>query len=53
MGVDGHAHRTARGVPAHGVTRLVVGATATEPDQQRDEMSAFAQRFGLLDHLPR
>jgi alkanesulfonate monooxygenase SsuD/methylene tetrahydromethanopterin reductase-like flavin-dependent oxidoreductase (luciferase family) len=38
---------------AHGVTRLVVGATATEPDQQRDEMSAFAQRFGLLDHLPR
>jgi hypothetical protein len=30
----------------------VVGATATEPDQQRDEMSAFAERFGLLDHLP-
>jgi hypothetical protein len=36
-----------------GVTRIVVGATATEPDQQRDEMSAFAQRFGLLNHLPR
>jgi probable F420-dependent oxidoreductase len=34
---------------AQGVTRLVVGATATEPDRQRDEMSAFAQRFGLLD----
>jgi hypothetical protein len=27
-------------------------ATATGPDQQRDEMSAFAQRFGLLDHPP-
>jgi hypothetical protein len=36
-----------------GVTRIVVGATATEPDQQRDEMSAFAQRFGLLNHPPR
>lgn len=30
-----------------GVTRILVGATATEPDQQRDEMSAFAQRFAL------
>ena len=38
---------------AQGVTRIVVGATATEPDQQRDEPSAFAERFGLLDHLPR
>lgn len=37
---------------AQGVTRIVVGPTATEPDQQRDEMSAFAQRFGLLDHPP-
>jgi probable F420-dependent oxidoreductase len=35
-----------------GVTRIVVGATSTEPEQQRDEMSEFAQRFGLLDHLP-
>lgn len=34
---------------AHGVTRIVVGATTTEPEQQRDEMSAFAQRFALLD----
>lgn len=33
---------------AQGVTRIVVGVTATEPDRQRDEMSAFAQRFGLL-----
>lgn len=30
-----------------GVTRIVVSATATEPDRQRDQMSAFAQRFAL------
>jgi probable F420-dependent oxidoreductase len=36
-----------------GVTRIVVGATATEPDQQRDELSAFAERFDLLDQRPR
>lgn len=33
---------------AEGVTRIVVGVTATEPDQQREEMSAFAERFALL-----
>jgi probable F420-dependent oxidoreductase len=32
---------------AQGVTRVAVGPTATEPDRQRDQMSAFAQRFGL------
>jgi hypothetical protein len=32
---------------AEGVTRIVVGVTAAEPDPQRDEMSAFAERFGL------
>jgi probable F420-dependent oxidoreductase len=32
---------------AQGVTRLVVSATATDPQEQRDEMSAFAERFGL------
>jgi alkanesulfonate monooxygenase SsuD/methylene tetrahydromethanopterin reductase-like flavin-dependent oxidoreductase (luciferase family) len=37
---------------AQGVTRIVVSATTTEPDQQREQMSAFAQRFGLLDQLP-
>ena len=37
---------------AQGVTRIVVSPTTTEPDQQRDEMSAFAQRFALLEHLP-
>ena len=36
---------------AQGVTRIVVGATATEPEQQRDELSAFAERFALLGHL--
>jgi hypothetical protein len=36
---------------AQGVTRIVVAATATGPDRQREELSAFAQRFGLLDHL--
>ncbi|MEU4538989.1 TIGR03619 family F420-dependent LLM class oxidoreductase [Streptosporangium sp. NPDC023825] len=34
---------------AQGVTRIVVSATATEPEQQREELSAFAQRFALLD----
>jgi hypothetical protein len=34
---------------AQGVTRIVVSATTTEIDQQRDEMSAFARRFRLLD----
>lgn len=32
---------------AEGVTRVVVGSSATDPAQQRDEMSAFAQRFHL------
>ncbi|GIG85118.1 TIGR03619 family F420-dependent LLM class oxidoreductase [Plantactinospora endophytica] len=34
---------------AEGVTRVVVGAGSTEPERQRDELSAFAERFGLLD----
>jgi hypothetical protein len=37
---------------AQGATRVVVSATATEPDRQREEMSAFAQRFALLERLP-
>ncbi|MFF5213523.1 TIGR03619 family F420-dependent LLM class oxidoreductase [Streptosporangium sp. NPDC000396] len=32
---------------AQGVTRIVVSPTAMEPERQRDEMSAFAQRFAL------
>ena len=36
---------------AQGVTRIVVAATATDPAEQREELSAFAQRFGLIDRL--
>jgi probable F420-dependent oxidoreductase len=36
---------------AQGVTRVVVSATTADPEEQRDQMSAFAQRFALLDHL--
>ncbi|GAA0921889.1 TIGR03619 family F420-dependent LLM class oxidoreductase [Nonomuraea longicatena] len=32
---------------AQGVTRVVVNAGATEPDEQRRELTAFADRFGL------
>jgi probable F420-dependent oxidoreductase len=35
------------GFAAQGVTRLVVGATSTDPQEQRDQLSAFAERFGL------
>ncbi|MCG5217900.1 TIGR03619 family F420-dependent LLM class oxidoreductase [Streptosporangium sp. KLBMP 9127] len=37
---------------AQGVTRIVVSATAAEPAGQHAEMSAFAERFALLDRLP-
>ncbi|GAA3618529.1 TIGR03619 family F420-dependent LLM class oxidoreductase [Nonomuraea rosea] len=32
---------------AEGVTRVLVSPTAPEPERQREEMSAFAQRFAL------
>ncbi len=32
---------------AEGVTRLVVSPTTTDPDEQRDELAAFADRHGL------
>ncbi len=32
---------------AEGVTRVVVSATSTDPAEQRDQMAAFAERFGL------
>lgn len=32
---------------AEGVTRLVVSATSPDPAEQRDQLSAFAERFGL------
>lgn len=34
---------------AQGVTRIVVAATTADPAGQRDELSAFAERFGLRD----
>ncbi|MEV8634548.1 TIGR03619 family F420-dependent LLM class oxidoreductase [Streptosporangium sp. NPDC051023] len=40
------------GLAAQGVTRVVVNTAATEPEQQREELSAFARRFGLLGHRP-
>lgn len=36
---------------AEGVTRIVVGSPATDPAEQHDDMSAFAQRFGLPHSL--
>ncbi len=32
---------------AQGVTRIVVNTAVTEPDEQREELSAFAEKFGL------
>ena len=37
------------GFAAQGVTRMVVAPSATEPAEQRAEMSAFAKRFNLVD----
>lgn len=37
----------ARQFAAEGVTRVVVGSSATDPQEQRDQMSEFAERFGL------
>jgi probable F420-dependent oxidoreductase len=44
--IDMSAERVAT-FAAQGVTRIVVSPTATEPEQQRDEMCAFARRFAL------
>ncbi|WP_280510071.1 LLM class F420-dependent oxidoreductase [Nocardia farcinica] len=35
---------------AQGVTRVVVSATAADPAEQLDQLSAFAERFGLGPH---
>jgi len=37
---------------AQGVTRIVVTSPAIEPAEQREEMSAFAERFGLRGTSP-
>ncbi|MFC7550134.1 LLM class F420-dependent oxidoreductase [Plantactinospora sp. GCM10030261] len=39
-GADGYARQ--------GVTRLVVNVPTTDPDEQRDQLRAFARRFDLL-----
>ena len=35
-----------------GVTRIVVAVAATEPDEQRDQMSEFARRLGIPPLVP-
>ncbi|MFE2752784.1 TIGR03619 family F420-dependent LLM class oxidoreductase [Actinosynnema sp. NPDC059335] len=35
------------GLAEQGVTRVVVSATSPDPAEQRDQLSAFAERFGL------
>ncbi|MFB4284020.1 TIGR03619 family F420-dependent LLM class oxidoreductase [Nonomuraea sp. MTCD27] len=44
--IDMSAERAER-FAAQGVTRIVVSPTSAEPEHQRDEMSAFAERFAL------
>jgi alkanesulfonate monooxygenase SsuD/methylene tetrahydromethanopterin reductase-like flavin-dependent oxidoreductase (luciferase family) len=36
---------------AQGVTRIVVSPASADPQEQRDQMSAFADRFGLTDQF--
>ncbi|MEU4746770.1 LLM class flavin-dependent oxidoreductase, partial [Actinosynnema sp. NPDC023658] len=38
----------AEALAEQGVTRVVVSATSADPAEQRDQLSAFAERFGLL-----
>ncbi|MFL6120304.1 TIGR03619 family F420-dependent LLM class oxidoreductase [Actinophytocola sp.] len=38
---------TVEALAAQGVTRLVVSASSADPAEQRDQLSAFARRFGL------
>ncbi|MDF5752829.1 TIGR03619 family F420-dependent LLM class oxidoreductase [Spongiactinospora sp. TRM90649] len=38
----------AEALAAEGVTRVVVGATATDVAEQREEMAVFAERFSLV-----
>lgn len=38
---------TVEALAAEGVTRLVVAATSADPAEQQDQLSAFAERFGL------
>jgi probable F420-dependent oxidoreductase len=44
--IDMSVERVER-LAAEGVTRVVIGSSATEPQEQREQMSAFAARFAL------
>lgn len=44
--IDATVERVER-LAEHGVTRIVVNATAATAGEQHDQMSAFAERFGL------
>ncbi|QQQ80074.1 TIGR03619 family F420-dependent LLM class oxidoreductase [Saccharothrix sp. 6-C] len=46
-GSIGMSTDTAAAFAAQGVTRVVVSATSADPGEQRDQLSAFAERFGL------
>ncbi|MEU6645995.1 TIGR03619 family F420-dependent LLM class oxidoreductase [Saccharomonospora sp. NPDC046836] len=47
-GID-MTHEQFEAFAAQGVTRVVVSATASSPNEQRDELSRFAERF-VLEH---
>lgn len=47
MGSTSLTPERAEQLAAEGVTRVVVGVSATDPAEQRDELSAFAERFNL------
>jgi len=38
---------TVEALAGQGVTRLVVSAASSDPTEQKDQLSAFAARFGL------
>ncbi|WP_280231204.1 TIGR03619 family F420-dependent LLM class oxidoreductase [Nocardia cyriacigeorgica] len=44
--IDATVERVAQ-LAEHGVTRIVVNVTAATAEEQHDQMSAFAERFGL------
>lgn len=47
MGSIGLTVERAEQLAADGVTRVVVSSPATDPSEQRDQLSAFAERFNL------
>jgi alkanesulfonate monooxygenase SsuD/methylene tetrahydromethanopterin reductase-like flavin-dependent oxidoreductase (luciferase family) len=45
--------KSVEALASQGVTRIVVSTSSTEMEEQREEMSSFADRFGLLNQSPR